>query len=283
MRYARPNSRGSTASSFSTPSPLHLHAVRPHDYDYGDDEDDDQEDVGRFSFAVPDTEPLDRERSRSRTRKRGRGEQLRSYRNSYRPKTQPASPTADRSPSPIRYATRRSLDMDPSGSEDVHETGSIIDVDVEMAGEAVKRHILPRSYQFDYGGKADGAVLLNENEPKLVKSPSGSTGSSGKSSKKRTAESEHQGRINFKLTRQRSGSVKVSKTTGGGIGPGSGTSVMDITLAGLSLGLVGRTSRDSDESGRDRSVSRASFARYDGLFTELFGVRQVETINAEYR
>ena len=168
--------------------------------------------------------------------------------------------------------------MDRSGEDGVDETDSIVDVDVGMGGETIKRHVLPRSYQFDYG-----AAPPNEDEVKLVKSSSGSTGSSGKSSKKRAAESEHPGKMNLKLMRPQSESVKVAKTAGGGTSSGSGASVIDITLAGLSLGLVGRTSRDSDESGRDGSVSRASLVRYDRLLTELFGVRQVEAISAEYR
>lgn len=261
MRYARPSSCGSSESTSGhswSDIPSRVHG-NPHDSHNGHDGDAEGDEL-RFSFTVPaeggGNGGLKRRR---RPRKRGRSEQLLAYRKSHRARATTKS-TIERSPSPIRFMRRGMFDQDLSGDED----GEDIDEDSCLYEEegfgAGKRHVQPRSYRYDNAR----TVVRRSSGTELGRSSFQST-ATGRSSGTVTGWSRSadcdaleqgcpQGKTKDKFQRTRSGSPSPKKTKKDGLGHGAG--VIDVTLANLSLGLVGRKGKEMSEDGnRPRHVS----------------------------
>ncbi|KAG6909103.1 hypothetical protein DXG01_001977 [Tephrocybe rancida] len=166
---------------------------------------------------------------RSRPRDRS---QLRSFRRSYRPKP------LERSPSPIAYAKRSSVDLSGAEPEMIYDDE---DVDDEMdfgvsSKHKQRRHTQPRSYQFEYRGPAEDPEKEKEKEKEKAWKDLRRKGSKeGKENKEGTWDAVWKTAVGSTIVRKRSkskasSSQTASKDSGSGTATGTPTgSVIDIT------------------------------------------------------
>ncbi|KAF8067910.1 hypothetical protein FPV67DRAFT_1449501 [Lyophyllum atratum] len=204
-------------------------------------------------------------RSRSRSRHPTRG-QLRAYRRSYRAPPKSVS----RSPSPIAYAKRNSLEADVHLDADTDMDWGLALEDGRENGAVGpgRRHTQPRSYQFDYkaaqeaspfvrGGVEEVGRGKEGREGKEVRKSAGS-GKSGKRSKSKSSSktNSHTNSLTHSISTSISGELRPSRSRSprrSRMGTPTG-SVIDIssptTLAGSYHDLV--QEKEKTEGGRKK-------------------------------